>query len=199
MLTIGEIAERVFKVMDEYSKNGVCIARTDACLADMNNRLGCAMDMAYRRLKVMTGLDKSKLDIHAQGGVMNEYPLPDGYVDTVAVVKSNGDDPDGKVKCFDADGKLYVTAKTGDYTVIYTHYPENLENKSESDTLDTDEYLTDILVYETAAELCEKEDPEMFARLRYRSDLLMANRYNVDKLKAPRFNRVYGVIRKRGI
>ena len=78
----------------------------------------------------------------------------------------------------------------GEYTVSYYAYPEPIAENASFDTpIPLPPAASDALVYLVAAELCDREDGELYTRLLYKYRELLANTYPSENTK--RKNRYY--------
>ncbi len=196
MQSLGQIKTKILKVLCEYSKDGTVLPSTSHETADIMLKMNTAIDMCQRRICAICGLSDSQVTVTAETPDA-EISVPDGYIEARRILDSEQNDVCAKFHI--AGGKIYFHfPSAGTYTFVYVSLPDSVENSADSVTLKCDDYAADIIVYAAAAELCERDDPEMYSRLKYKCDELIANRYNIDKYSMPRYNRVYGTVRKRG-
>lgn len=193
MLTLGQVKTQIFKVLDQYSKNGVYLSPEDSALVDITRRMHNAIDMTVRKISVCAdATPRSSHGFTVKGTGLCKIELPPLFICVEKLLKSDGSPMVQSAPPFVCDGFLYIpSCKSGEYLLIYRRYPESIEGASDSAQIELDEYLGDALVFGAAAELCERDDAEMYSRLKTRFDELMLNRYNVDKLSVPPYQQVF--------
>lgn len=79
----------------------------------------------------------------------------------------------------------------GEYVVSYYAYPEPIAENAPFDTvIPLNPSASDALIYLVAAELCDREDGELYTRLLYKYRELLTNTYPCENIKIK--NRYYG-------
>lgn len=190
MITLGELKTNITKLLCEYSKGGQLLTEDIPSVADRRLSMDFAIDVAMRKVMTVCGLECSRVCINAERGKGIKLPLPENFAASEALLTPSGAVFGGY--SYVADSTFCFTPdEDGEYTLVYRHYPHSVAKKADEAELFLDAYIADAVAYGAAAELCDSKDGELFTRIKYRFDELMANRYNVDKLSAPPFNRVY--------
>ncbi len=196
MITLGELKKNIMKILCEYSKNGEILTEDIPSIADRNLSMDFYIDVTLRKVMTLCGLENGKTEIHAEQGQNISFLLPEEFAAFVSLYTPSGNVYEGNT--YIADSRFCFKAEDdGMYTFVYKRYPEKVSGREDNYALEVDAYIADAVAYGAAAELCDKQEGDLFTRIKYRFDELMANRYNVDKLSAPPFNRVYAVQKRR--
>jgi hypothetical protein len=199
MRLLGQIKTRIYKLLEQYSKNGVYLSPADASLADIALRINTVVDMTLRRISVSAGvLSEKRLRFAADESGNARISAPEDLAAVTAVISPAGDETSAKFYVNEGD-LCFEGLGAGEYTLVYAHYPESLEEAADSHPIPLDDYLCDALAAGAAAELAEKDDPETGTKLKRLYDEIMLNRFNVDKLSCPPYQRVYGTVYKRRV
>ncbi len=190
MITLGELKTNIMKILCEYSKNGQILTEDVPSIADRHLSIDFAIDVALRKVMTICGLESGREPISASQDEDVCIPLPQNFAAIEFLL-----DPNGNIcetPAYIADSYLCFRAKEGGtYVLVYKHYPHSIAGQNDFFHIAIDAYIADAVAYGAAAELCNSSEGELFGRIKYRFDELMANRYNVDKLHTPPFNRVY--------
>ncbi len=190
MITLGELKTNITKLLCEYSKNGQLLTEETPSVKDRRLAMDLAIDVSLRKVLTVFGLESSRLDVNGEYAVPVSIPLPEGFAAIEALIAPSG--TASLEGAYIADGSIVFTPQeSGDYVLVYKRYPQSVAGKDDSFVLSLDAYSSDAVAYAAATELCDVKESELYMRLKYRLDELIANRYNVDKLSAPPFNRVY--------
>lgn len=190
MITLGELKTNIMKILCEYSKNGEILTEDIPSVKDRMLSIDFAIDVALRKVMTVCGLESTTATINVLQGEDVCFPLPENFAATELLLDPNGNI--SKSTCRIANACLYFKAKLeGNYELVYRHYPFSIAGENDNFSLNIDPYIADAVAYGAAAELCNSSEGELFGRIKYRFDELMANRYNIDKLQAPPYNRVY--------
>ena len=190
MITLGELKTNIMKILCEYSKNGRILTEDIPSVKDRMLSIDFAIDVALRKVMTVCGLESGRETITASQNEDVCFPLPQDFAALELLLDPNGNICESPA--YIANSLLCFKAKKdGTYVLIYKHYPHSVAGESDDYNLSLDAYITDAVAYGAAAELCNSSEGELFGRIKYRFDELMANRYNVDKLHTPPFNRVY--------
>lgn len=190
MMTLGELKTNILKILCEYSKNGQILTEDTPAVADRNLSMDFAIDVAMRKVKTVFGLQSATADIECAENERVAFPLPSSFAACESLLMPSGEVFGGFYHV--ADSKLcFKGTVSGVYTLVYKHYPQSIEGKEDGFEIAEDAYTLDAVAYGAAAELCDKNEAELYTRIKYRFDELCLNRYNVDKLSTPPYNRVY--------
>lgn len=194
MISFGQLKTNVIKLLWEYSKNGEIVNSSAPSVADKYIALPLCIDLAFRKVASICGLDTSHIQIDALHSGNTEHALPNNFAKVTKLISPSGK----KISCEVADGNIcFYAGETGRYELFYKAFPESVAEKPDDFMINADMYIIDLVTYGAACELCEETDVEIYSRLKYRFDELLANRYNIDKLSTPPFNRVYGCCERR--
>lgn len=190
MITVGELKNNVLKILGEYSKNGKILTEEIPSIADKKLSMNFYVDVALRKVMTLCGLENGDTEIPAEKDQNVYCHLSDDFAAFLSLYTPSGTLYKGNY--YIADRTLCFKAEEdGRYIFIYKRYPETISDKDDQHALELDMYIADAVAYAAAADMCDKQEGELYTRIKYRFDELMANRYNVDKHSAPPFNRVY--------
>ncbi len=196
MITLGELKTNIMKILCEYSKNGRILTEDVSSVADRKLHIDFAVDVALRKVMTICGLEKDEITVEAAKNENVFLSIPQDFAAVELLISPSGAT---YKNCVDIIGSslCFRPKEAGKYSIIYRHFPHSIAGKDDLFELSVDAYIADAVAYGAAAELCDRSEDELFFRIKYRFDELMANRYNVDKLNTPPFNRVYST-EKRG-